>query len=60
MRRLILVGSFAQCLMVQRDLSRVGACPLRYGPVVAKVEPVVVASHRAGAERKKGFRDRGK
>jgi hypothetical protein len=55
-------GSFAQCLMVQRELSRVGTCPLRYGPVVAKAVPVVVAHSpgvaRAGPERKKGFHDR--
>jgi hypothetical protein len=34
-------GSYAQCLMVQRDLSRVGSCPLRYDVVKAKVVPEV-------------------
>jgi hypothetical protein len=55
-------GAFAQCLMVQRELSRVGACPLRYDAVVAKAKPEVGAHSRGvaggGAERKKGFRDR--
>ena len=32
-------GAFAQCLMVQRELSRVGNCPLRYDKVVAKASP---------------------
>jgi hypothetical protein len=55
-------GSFAQCLMVQRELSRVGTCPLRYGDSTAKVMPAVVANPRsevrAGPERKKGFHNR--
>jgi hypothetical protein len=52
-------GSFAQCLMVQRDLSRVGSCPLRYDMVKAKVIPEVKTSPRNEAQgepaRKKGF-----
>jgi len=57
-------GSFAQCLMVQRELSRVGTCPLRYGDSAVKVKPDVVphprSEVRAGPERKKGFHDRSK
>ena len=55
-------GSFAQCLMVQRELSRVGSCPLRYDTVVAKVSPdVKTSSHneaRNEPTRKKGFGNR--
>jgi len=54
--------SFAQCLMVQRELSRVGACPLRYESVVAKAVLDVRAGSRGGVKsepvRKKGFHDR--
>jgi len=32
-------GSFPRCLMVQRELSRVGTCPLRYDKIVAKAIP---------------------
>lgn len=32
-------GAFAQCLMVQRELSRVGTCPLRYDTVAVKAKP---------------------
>jgi len=32
-------GSFAQCLMVQRELSRVGSCPLRYDRLTEKAVP---------------------
>lgn len=32
-------GLFAQCLMVQRELSRVGSCPLRYDRIVVKSIP---------------------
>jgi hypothetical protein len=57
-------GSFAQCLMVQRELSRVGACPLRYDRVVAKAIPVERSGSRSGAGsepvKKKGFHDRSK
>lgn len=55
-------GSFAQCLMVQRELSRVGSCPLRYDAVVAKAGPEVKSgSHheaRGGPAGKKGFGNR--
>jgi hypothetical protein len=57
-------GSFAQCLMVQRELSRVGTCPLRYDTIVAKANPVEKTGSRSGAGnepvRKKGFHDRSK
>jgi len=57
-------GSFAQCLMVQREISRVGACPLRYDRVLAKVEPAgrTGSRHEVKSEpvRKKGFHDRSK
>jgi len=58
-------GAFAQCLMVQRELSRVGSCPLRYDTVVAKASPEVRAagSHnetRGESTRKKGFGNRSK
>jgi hypothetical protein len=52
-------GSFAQCLMVQRELSRVGNCPLRYDRVVAKAVPEVrISSHnevKSEPKRKGGF-----
>jgi hypothetical protein len=52
-------GSFAQCLMVQRELSRVGTCPLRYDKVVAKAIPLERTSSRDGVKgepmRKGGF-----
>jgi hypothetical protein len=55
-------GSFAQCLMMQRDLSRVSACPLRYDRVVAKAGPVERTGSRTVIKnepgKKKGFHDR--
>jgi hypothetical protein len=52
-------GSFPQCLMVQRELSRVGSCPLRYDKIVAKAIPVVRTSAHSEARgepaRKQGF-----
>jgi hypothetical protein len=57
-------GSFAQCLMVQRELSRVGECPLRYDRIVAKAAPEKITSPRGGVNsepaRKKGFALRSK
>ena len=57
-------GSFAQCLMVQRDLSRVGAYPLRYDKVVVKAileERTHSRSEVKGEPmRKKGFAIRSK
>jgi hypothetical protein len=57
-------GSFAQCLMVQRELSRVGSCPLRYDKIVAKAIPEErTSSHsevKGGPTRKKGFTLRSK
>jgi hypothetical protein len=57
-------GSFAQCLMVQRELSRVGSCPLRYDSVVAKASPEerTGSRHEVRNEpvRKKGFHDQSK
>ena len=57
-------GSFAQCLMVQRELSRVGNCPLRYDRVVAKVIPDERTGSRSEVkgepERTKGFTPRSK
>jgi hypothetical protein len=57
-------GSYPQCLMVQRELSRVGHCPLRYDTIPAKVIPdvkspsgSVVHTMPAG---KKGFSGRPK
>jgi hypothetical protein len=50
-------GSFAQCLMVQRELSRVGNCPLRYDKIVAKTIPEErTGSHNEvkGEPKKKG------
>lgn len=54
-------GSFAQCLMVQRELSRVGSCPLRYDKIVPKANPVEMprpAEAGSGHARKKGFTPR--
>jgi len=52
-------GAFAQCLMVQRELSRVGTCPLRYDTITAKAAPVhkPILPDKARGEpgRKKGF-----
>ena len=52
-------GSFAQCLMVQRELSRVGSCPLRYDKVVAKAIQEVRTSPprevKGEPKRKGGF-----
>jgi hypothetical protein len=57
-------GSFAQCLMVQRELSRVGACPLRYDKIVAEAIPEErTNSHsevKGEPKRKKGFTLRSK
>jgi hypothetical protein len=57
-------GSFAQCLMLQRELSRVGACPLRYDKIVAKANPEERTSSRSEVKgepkRKKGFNNRSK
>jgi hypothetical protein len=45
-------GSFAQCLMVQRELSRVGHCPLRYDEIVAKAIPEeIINSRKRGHKR---------
>jgi hypothetical protein len=52
-------GSFAQCLMVQRELSRVGSCPLRYDKIAAKAIPEERTSSphevKGGPKRNKGF-----
>jgi hypothetical protein len=57
-------GSFAQCLMVQRELSRVGNCPLRYDQIAEKVIPeeriISVSGVRGGPDRKKGSNRRSK
>jgi len=57
-------GSFAQCLMVQRELSRVGSCPLRYDSVVAEAKPEDSACSRLEVKsepaKKKGFHSRSK
>jgi hypothetical protein len=57
-------GSFAQCLMVQRELSRVGACPLQYDKIAAKVNPEERTGSRSEVKgepkRKKGFNNRSK
>jgi hypothetical protein len=57
-------GSFAQCLMVQRELSRVGSCPLRLDKLVAKAIPEERTGSRSGAGggpgKKKGFPVRSK
>jgi hypothetical protein len=56
--------SFAQCLMVQRELSRVGACPLRYDKIVIKAIPEETTHSRSEVKgeptRKKGFAIRSK
>ncbi|MFA6333140.1 MAG: hypothetical protein WCX22_09315 [Methanoregula sp.] len=52
-------GLFPRCLMVQRELSRVGACPLRYDRIVAKAGPEVKTLSRnevkGEPKRNKGF-----
>ena len=57
-------GSFAQCLMVQRELFRVGNCPLQYDKIAAKVnQEAGTNSHNDGKSeprRKKGFNTRSK
>jgi len=57
-------GSFAQCLMVQRELSRVGSCPLRYDSVVATAKPAEITGSRHEARNeltgKKGFHAKSK
>jgi hypothetical protein len=57
-------GSFAQCLMVQRELSRVNACPLRYERIVAKAiteERAIPHNEvKGGPPGKKGFSVRSK
>ena len=57
-------GSFAQCLMVQRELSRVGNCPLRYDKIAAKAIPEVTTSSRSKVKgepkRNQGFPIRSK
>ena len=57
-------GTTAQCLMVQRELSRVGTCPLRYDRIAAKEIPVVRTNSHSGVKnepaKKKGFTDRSK
>jgi len=50
-------GSFAQCLMVQRELSRVGNCPLRYDKIMAK--PIIEANPRSRIEIKSEPRKKG-
>jgi hypothetical protein len=46
-------GSFAQCLMVQRELSRVGNCPLRYDRIVVKANPQVSNNYDDGKGKHK-------
>jgi hypothetical protein len=57
-------GSFAQCLMVLRELSRVGTCPLLYDKIVAKAIPEERTNSHSGVKgepkRKKGFSIRSK
>jgi hypothetical protein len=56
-------GGFAQCLMVQRELSRVGNCPLRYDQVPVKglpAKPAGPAEASRGPGQKKGFHKRSK
>jgi hypothetical protein len=57
-------GAFAQCLMVQRELSRVGNCPLRYDKIAAKVIPEEPTNSpkpvNGEPKRKKGFSTRSK
>jgi hypothetical protein len=52
-------GSFPQCLMVQRELSRVGSCPLRYDKIAVKAIPKERTSPpgeaRGGTAGKQGF-----
>jgi len=52
-------GSFPRCLMVQRELSRVVTCPLRYDKIVAKaISEEKTGSHnevKGEPERKGGF-----
>jgi hypothetical protein len=52
-------GSFAQCLMVQRELSRVGSCPLKYDTVVTKTIPEIRTSSlnevKSEPKKKGGF-----
>ncbi|MFA5268082.1 MAG: hypothetical protein WC379_08915 [Methanoregula sp.] len=49
-------GSFPQCLMVQRELSRVGNCPLRYDKIAVKAVP----KERTGSQGKAGGEPAGK
>jgi hypothetical protein len=57
-------GSFATCLMLQRELSRVGSCPLRYDKMTVKVNPEGRPGPRSevkgGPARKGGFAIRSK
>ncbi|MGA2121382.1 MAG: hypothetical protein ABSG49_04990 [Methanoregula sp.] len=57
-------GSFAQCLMVQRELSRVGACPLQYDKIAVKAnpdeKPILSSAVKGEPKRKKGFHNRSK
>jgi len=57
-------GSFAQCLMVQRELSRVGTCPLRYDKIVVKAIPEARTHSRSEVKseptKMKGFPIRSK
>jgi hypothetical protein len=50
--------------MVQRELSRVGACPLRYDKIVAKAIPeertISRSEVKGEPKRKKGFTARSK
>jgi hypothetical protein len=52
-------GAFPQCLMVQRELSRVGSCPLRYDRIAVKAIPKEKTSTlhevKGGPAGKKGF-----
>ncbi|MCK9580019.1 MAG: hypothetical protein M0Q92_06160 [Methanoregula sp.] len=51
-------GSYAQCLMVQRELSRVGNCPLRYDKIEVKTVPEEQSNPggvKGKPQRKKGF-----
>jgi len=56
-------GSFAQCLIVQRVLSRVGTCPLRYDRIAAKLTPEIRTNPgkvKGEPRRKGGFTIRSK
>lgn len=57
-------GSFAQCLMVQRELSRVGSCPLRYDKIVGTAIPEERTNSHSEVKdepkRKGGFTTRSK